>query len=322
MENKHSTRDKLLDYGFKALLIAGAIYGINKIIKNYQKTSTESKADEKPEVRQAMTIYSSMNPSGMEWMRKMDGTNTEIIFKTAKEIADLDKVQSAYRKLYNSSMLDDLRQELSPQDYTRFLNTLRFSTANINKEANKPKLEYKKGTPLATKLESNIRRTPKNISKWSFDSNIITLASSGKYIGFATGKSEFDNSGSETGTLYIEIQSVTLDTRKPVYFWVAASQLEIISDADYKARKYPFFFLKEKDVLNGFDGSEKRVISFCLAPIMDDKFKQVGMVTPFTLLGFSVMELTDKKGNGYVKFKTNNHKQYWINKRFAHISRA
>lgn len=46
-----------------------------------------------------MTIYSAMNPSGMDWMKKMDGTNTEAILNTAKEIADLNKVQDAYRKL-------------------------------------------------------------------------------------------------------------------------------------------------------------------------------------------------------------------------------
>jgi hypothetical protein len=320
MENHDNISHKLLDYGIKAILVAGAVYGITKIVKNYQKSNTEHQVEKKPEVSQAMTIYSAMNPSGMDWMKKMDGTNAEAILNTAKEITDLNKVQDAYRKLYNSSMLDDLRQELSPEDYTKFLNTLKFSTKNINKGTNKPKIDFKKGTLIATKLQTNVRKTPKNISKWSFDSNIIKLAEAGKFIGFATGKSEFDNSGAgETGTLFIEIQSVALDTKKPVFFWVAASQLQSISQADYKARKYPFFWLNEKDALNGFNGTQRRVMAFTSVPILDEQFRMIGIASPLQQLGYSIMELNDNKGNEYVKFITNQKKQHWVNKKFVQV---
>ena len=178
MENNDSIQHKLLDYGIKAVLLAGAVYGISKIVKNYQKTNTEHQVEKNPEVSQAMSIYSAMNPSGMDWMKKMDGTNTEAIFNTAREITDLNKVQNAYRKLYNSSLMDDLSHELSPEDYTKFMNTLKFSTNNTKKGNNKPKVDFKRGTYVATKLPTNIRKTPKNISKWSFDSNIIKFAKS------------------------------------------------------------------------------------------------------------------------------------------------
>ena len=320
MENNDNISHKLLDYGLKAVLVAGAVYGISKIVKNYQKSNTEHQVEKKPEVSQAMTIYSAMNPSGMDWMKKMDGTNTEAILNTAKEISDLNKVQDAYRKLYNSSLLDDLRQELSPEDYTKFLNTLKFNPKNINKGNNKPKIDFKKGSLIATKLQANVRKTPKNISKWSFDNNIIKLAEAGKFIGFATGKSEFDNSGTgETGTLFIEIQSVALDTKKPLFFWVAASQLQTISQADYKARKYPFFWLNEKDTLNGFDGTQKRVIAFSAVPVLDEQFRMVGIASPMQQLGYSVMELNDNKGNEYIKFITNKKKQHWVNKKFVQV---
>lgn len=320
MENKDSISHKLLDYGLKAVIVAGAVYGISKLVKNYQKSNTEHQVEEKPEVSQATTIYSAMNPSGMDWMKKMDGTNTESILNTAKEITDLNKVQDAYRKLYNSSLLDDLRQELSPEDYTKFLNTLKFNPNNTNKGTNKPKLDFKKGTLVATKLQANIRKTPKNMSKWSFGNNIIKLADAGKFIGFATGKSEFDNTGSgETGTLFIEVQSIALDTRKPIYFWLAASQLQIISSADYKARKYPFFFLNEKEVLSGFEENKKRVIAFTSVPVLDEHFRMIGMASPMQQLGFSVMELNDNRGNEYIKFITNNKKEYWVNKKYVQV---
>jgi hypothetical protein len=320
MENNDNISHKLLDYGIKAILVAGAVYGITKIVKNYQKSNTEHQVEKKTEVSQAMTIYSAMNPSGMDWMKKMDGTNTEAILNTAQEITDLNKVQDAYKKLYNSSMMDDLRQELSPEDYTKFLNTLKFNPKNINKGTNKPKIDFKKGSLVATKLQANVRKTPKNISKWSFDSNIIKLAEAGKFIGFATGKSEFDNSGSgETGTLFIELQSVALDTKKPLFFWVAASQLQTISQADYKARKYPFFWLNEKDTLNGFDGTQRRVIAFSAVPVLDEKFKMIGIASPLQLLGYSIMELNDNRGNEYIKFITNQKKQHWVNKKFVQV---
>lgn len=320
MENNDNISHKLLDYGIKAILVAGAVYGITKIAKHYQKNNTEHQVEKNPEVSQAMTIYSAMNPSGMDWMKKMDGTNTEAIFNTAQEITDLNKVQDAYRKLYNSSLLDDLRQELSPEDYTKFLNTLKFNPNNINKGNNKPKIDFKKGSLVATKLQANVRKTPKNISKWSFDNNIIKLTEAGKFIGFATGKSEFDNSGAgATGTLFVEIMSVALDTKKQITFWVAASQLQIISQADYKARKYPFFFLNEKEVLNGFDGTQKRVIAFSAVPVLDEKFRMIGIASPMQQLGYSVMELNDKKGNEYIKFITNQNKHHWVNKKFVQV---
>lgn len=41
MENNDSISHKLLDYGLKAVLVAGAVYGISKIVKNYQESNTE-----------------------------------------------------------------------------------------------------------------------------------------------------------------------------------------------------------------------------------------------------------------------------------------
>ena len=320
MENNDNISHKLLDYGIKAILVAGAVYGITKIAKHYQKNNTEHQVEKNPEVSQAMTIYSAMNPSGMDWMKKMDGTNTEAILNVSKEITDLNKVQNAYRKLYNSSLLDDLRQELSPEDYSKFLNTLKYNPNNIKTGTTKPKIAFKRGSFIVTKLPTNLRKTAKNTSKWSFDNNIIKLAEAGKFIGFATGKSEFDNSGSgETGTLFIEIQSVALDTKKTIFFWVALSQLQTISQADYKARKYPFFWVNEKDTLSGFDDTRKRVIAFSAVPVLDEKFKMIGIASPLQMLGYSIMELNDNRGNEYIKFVTNQKKQHWVNKKFVQI---
>ena len=110
-----------------------------------------------------------------------------------------------------------------------------------------------------------------------------------------------------------------MDTKKPVFFWVAASQLQTISQADYKARKYPFFWLNEKDTLNGFDGTQRRVIAFTSVPVLDEQFRMIGIASPLQQLGYSVMELNDNKGNEYVKFITNQKKQHWVNKKFVQV---
>ena len=144
---------------------------------------------------------------------------------------------------------------------------MKFSSNNTNKgKSFKPKNDFKKGTALITKLQTNLRKTPKNISHWSLDSNIIKLADANKILGFATGKIQFDNAGgSDTGTLFIEIQSVALDTKKPVIFWAGASQLQAITKAEYTARKYPFFWVNVKDVLTSlkesFDPKKHIIIS-------------------------------------------------------------
>jgi hypothetical protein len=321
MEDKGSIAHKLLEYGVKAALVAGTVYGLSKIYQHYQKDQTEQQVEDKPEVAQAMALYSAMNPSGVEWMRRMDGSDTTQVFNTAGQISDLKKVMDAYDKLYNSSLLDDLRQELSPEDYLKFFNTLKFSANNTSKgAAEKPLNNFKKGFPLITKLPANLRKTPKDISHWSLVSNIITLAAAGKSIGFATGRTQFDNMGrSNTGTLFIEIQSQAKDTKKPIVYWAASSQLQAISIADYKAHKYPFLWLNQKDVLSGIDEAQKHVVAFQNAPVMDEKFKIIGIASALQMLGYSVMELNDNKGNEYIKFATKEGKQHWVNKKFVQI---
>ncbi|MDP1746702.1 MAG: hypothetical protein Q8L90_14100, partial [Bacteroidota bacterium] len=91
------------------------------------------------------------------------------------------------------------------------------------------------------------------------------------------------------------------------------------SKADYTARKYPFFLVNEKDALNGFDVSKKRVIVFQSTPVMDEKFKMIGIASPMQTLGYSVMELNDNKGNEYVKFIAPNQRQHWVNKKFVQL---
>lgn len=325
MENENDNlKSGLIRLG-GSLIVAGiAGYLLNKAYKAYKKSSTEKQVAESPEVRQAMSLYAAMNPSGIEWLSWADGTKSMMILDIAKEIKDIAKVQQEYKNLYGSSLMDDLRKDLSPEELIKFNYTLQFSPQNISKTGNKPTLNVAKGTYMITKLPANIRKTPKNISRWSFSNNIIRLADAGKSIGMATGKTEYDNGGenSGSGTLFVEIQSLSQDKRKPIFFWVAASQLQEISKEVYKSNKYPFLWFKEADILNGLEGLNyfnRRVISIQPVSLLDEHFKLVGTVPPFRLLGISEMELLTPKGKVLVKFRSGTNQAFWVNKKSIKI---
>jgi len=107
------------------LLVVGGVYLAyrfgKKIIGDINKTSAQAQTDDKPSVRQAMTLRNAMNRSGVSWMMSSDGTNEQLILDTARQISDLDEVSKNYRDLYQSNLLDDLQRELSAEDYSKFL---------------------------------------------------------------------------------------------------------------------------------------------------------------------------------------------------------
>ena len=63
------------------VLVIGGIYLSYRLGKNLlaalNKSDAQAKADDSPEVRQAMALRSAMNPSGVKWMMSIDTTNTE-----------------------------------------------------------------------------------------------------------------------------------------------------------------------------------------------------------------------------------------------------
>ncbi|MFM1794407.1 MAG: hypothetical protein RL642_792, partial [Bacteroidota bacterium] len=105
----------------KGALIAGGIYLTYRVGKNLiakvNKNNAQKNTDDKPEVRQAMSLRSSVNPSGYSWMKSFDTTNVDTVMEIAKTITNLDKVQKAYKDLYQDNLLDDLQSDLSTGEY-------------------------------------------------------------------------------------------------------------------------------------------------------------------------------------------------------------
>ena len=112
----------------KGALIAGGIYLTYRVGKNLiakvNKNNAQKNTDDKPEVRQAMSLRSSVNPSGYSWMKSFDTTNVDTVMEIAKTITNLDKVQKAYKDLYQDNLLDDLQSDLSTGEYEAFLNII------------------------------------------------------------------------------------------------------------------------------------------------------------------------------------------------------
>jgi hypothetical protein len=109
-----STKEKIIQVvdDNKTKLINGALvvggiyltYRLGKnIIASLNKSDAQNKADDSPEVRQAMSLRSAMNPSGISWMMSMDTTDTSTVLNTAKTITNLDSVQKAYKNLYQNN---------------------------------------------------------------------------------------------------------------------------------------------------------------------------------------------------------------------------
>lgn len=115
--------EKLINIGLLTVGGAALIYFGKKWFDDKKTENTEDKADT-PEVQQAMLLRSALNPSGNTWMKDIDGTDTETIFKVAKQITKQKAVSESYRNLYKSSMYDDLSNDLSTSEYQKFLSLM------------------------------------------------------------------------------------------------------------------------------------------------------------------------------------------------------
>ena len=321
-ENK-DLKSKVLLYGITALALGGAAYGAYTLYEHYVKAGAEKQVMTNPAVQQAETLRAALFRSGLDWGLHFGTANKDAVFAIASEITDFSAVETEYKNLYNADLQDDLREKLGADDLQKFLNTLNY---NPNTVENKTKTKGGKTSKIGlgkalivTIAKANLRKTPQDISHWSFHSNIIKLAEQGVFLGGSTGKTAYDNNGaSNTGTLYLEIKSISMDTRKPIFFWVAASQVKAMAKAEFDSTNPPLMRLNEKETLSGMENS-RLVIAEYNTPVMDANFKLVAIASPMQALGNEIMQLNDKKGNEYVKFLSQQQNEYWVNKKFIKI---
>lgn len=298
----------LTDTLLKVALVGAGLYFLNKTIQNYKKTSTESETGTNPVVQQAQALRVAMNPSGLEWLRRVDGTSVDEINTIASQIKSIKDVGDAYNRLFQSSLYEDLQTELSAADYQKFLNIFRY---NPTSESN----TIQSGSMVVTKLDTNVRKTPVNLSKYWFNSNIIKLVPKGKFIGFTTGKKSFD---SASNTAYIELKTFNGAN----LFWVAPSQVDQYSPAEFETRygkKYSQMIEAFKDV--SFSGflPRKLVILSERAPIYNQYGEVVSRPDGRLILGDYLMEILKKDQTTLVQFKNIEGKLRLVNKQYVKI---
>ena len=337
MAKQQSHKENILDNP-KRLLVGGVAVGVGgfllyklarKIITSMQKRNTEKQAGDSPEIRQAMALRSAMNPSGISWMKSMDTTNTTAVFDATKGIKKLDDVISAYRKLYDDDLLKDLQNELSASDYQKFLTMVsanpekKGGTAPVKFVATQQMVVAKAAVYLRTSPDASYHGAIYEITE---NKNIIRKAKIGEFLGYATGRQEFD---AKNNVKFIEVGYVLINDGLPaalksqvgqkITCWVSSSSSYIQTFSYFKQmwEAYPktqleVRYKKPLDYYKGMKGLPVQpVVTIRATRILNEQFKSPVSVPSQTLLGEYLM-IFDTGKNKYVKFRTVDNTLRWV----------
>ena len=163
--------------------------------------------------RQATVLYNAMNPSGIKWMKTFDTTNEDMIYEAARKITDWNEVQTTYRNLYKSDLLSDLESELKTNELKTFYSIISSSSGNSSNGSNSGsgagKAYTKKGRMIVASTNIRLRATPDStISAYAINTNVLGVAKTNEFLGWATGKQQVDNKGVK----YLEVKIKFSDT--------------------------------------------------------------------------------------------------------------
>jgi hypothetical protein len=308
------TADKLI----KAGVLVVAFFVGKKLLKNAAQNSADDQIDTDPAAGQARALNAAMNPSGVNWMRTFDTTNTAAIYDIAPQITNLDKVKDYYKAQTQGRILhEDLINELGAEGYNKFLalatkgksGSIKYSPVRTDIPANKW---------VITKAEANIRKTPIYINKYLPNNNILKLVPSGKALGITTGKFAYDQSSDVT---FIEFYTLGTKVAGKHYFYVANSQVELLTKEEKakreKAGKIPL------ELLAGFSGVEQfttQAVSIHTMLIYDEEFKAIASIPKNIIIGFPLLTLDTGKGKR-IKLQTVQGSIRWVNADDVQIQR-
>ncbi|HEY4785965.1 MAG TPA: hypothetical protein VIH57_07945 [Bacteroidales bacterium] len=345
MAEQQIHKDNIFDHP-KRLLVGGVAIGIGgfllyklgrKIVTGIQKRNTENLADDSPEVRQAMSLRSAMNPSGISWMKSFDTTNTTALFDTSKQIKNLDEVSNAYRKLYDDDLLKDVQNELSASDYQKFLTMV---SSNPNKTGGSAPVSFaKKSQMVVAKAEVYLRTSPDATyheaiyEAFSSHKNIIRKAQVGEFLGYATGRQAYDD---KNNVKFIEVgylvkkdglpSSMKPYAGKSYTYWVSSSSNYVDIFPFYKNmwQAYPgtqqeSSYKKPLDYYSSLTGFfSQAVITKRATQVLNNKMQPIIPVPSQTLLGQYLMTL-DTGRVIFIKFRTVDNTERWVKADFVTI---
>lgn len=289
----------------KAAFAVVAYFTLKKVFANKAEDNADGQIDTNPAAGQARALNAAMNPSGNNWMRNFDFNNPNAIYEIAKQITSLDAVMNFYNAQTQGRKLhEDLTSEIGAEGYNKFL-----ALATKGKSGDVKYSLFRSDIPanrwIVTTADANVRRTPK---KDPF--NIVKLVPKGKSIGITTGKYAYDEFANVT---FIEFFSLNIKTNVKQYFFVAKSQVELLTKAEKdkreKVAKLPF------EVLTGAArlpmDYKLQAVSIRATSVYNEAFSPIATIPPNIIIGFPLLTLDTGKGK-YIKVKTIQNSTRWV----------
>lgn len=305
----------------RGLVLAGGLYLgyrlTRRALEDRRARNTSVLADQSPAVRQAMSLRSAINPSGVSWLMWADGTNEAVVQQVASQIQNLEEVGRAYRNLYASDLLPDLQKELSTALFDGFLQTV--SSNRVNDASAQPFKATPQGAFAApmnlivAKQAVRLRTAPDASYQGSWhealepNKNIFKTAAAGEFIGYATGRQHFDT---KNNVKFIEVTRTVTAGPLPAAWqgeagqtrtlWVSASKnyTEQFASEAALTQRYPqhvgvtsYVQPSPAGVGGWMAAAGQRLLTTRPTPVMNQRFQRLGTAPAGTLLGYPVMEL-------------------------------
>lgn len=261
---------------------------------------------------QAVALRAAMNPSGSAALFDVDGQNKTAIMNIATEIKDLQAVTDAYNSRFKGSLIHHLEIEIGAEEMQRFLALAggASTVANTNYESIKSGVQR---AFVRTTKETNARSTPKKTGLFDH-SNILKTFNANNIVGSSTGKTQYD---AANDIIFLEVQMKN-KRKQLITFWVAKSQVELISNEDFNKRKAQ----NEKFTLQLLDGlgavPSPELATARPAVVYNENFEPVDKVRERARLGKPsfFLKMPDRL---LVRFTTVNGLRRWIDSRYVFL---
>lgn len=300
-----SAATKLVTFG----ALGVGLYFFHKWLQKQGKEAADKLIGKDGDAGIARIIIAAMNPSGVDLLKRVDGTNSDMIYNAAPQIKDLNKVIDYYKLFTKGGNLqDDLTKELSTDGYDKFLALATHGTSG-SKKYSTTRTDIPANMWVITKAAANVRKAPKVQSKYIPGNNIVKLVGAHKAVGISTGKYVYDESGDTT---FIEFYTLGSKAAGKQFFYIANSQVELISAAEKTKRektgKIPL------EVLSGLGGvlhNQYIAISRHALHLFDERFNTVGIAPAHIAIGFPIMRLHTQRGD-YLKVQTIQGAYRWV----------
>jgi hypothetical protein len=324
------------------ILVIGGVFVTYKLAQRllleYKKSTTQSQVDDSPSARQAIGLRSAINPSGISLFKSFDTTSVSVVLETAKSITNLDQVAKDYSNLFGDNLLDDLQSELSASEYQTFLSIVAANPKKQTGQGSAPAVEYAKASSLVVaKKEVTLRTTPDASNHGAIyeqfsDKNIIRLAKPGEFLGYATGRQQYDQ---KNNVKFIEVAFVVNAVKAPsaykdknkvrISFWVSSSS-EYVDIFPFYKNMYdaypattPFTgWMKPQDFFTLKGLPSPILLSLYKVPILNEQLIAINQAGANTLLGEPIMSLTTTKGE-FTQFRTVDNTLRWVEKKYTTI---